>query len=990
MSTSVEIRRVRRKFSFRGCLLALFGLVISGLVIWGLFTYTDNVTPQITSIPLLKPGQTTLQILGNHFGSQPDKVWFSNDAGTTRQAADVISWQDNQISVHLPPGVLTGSFKVEQHTPIGSRSSDFHEFIILRPPSDQPQSVQAPTQPGSPWPTFRRDAQNTAWSPTMAAYNGGQPWYFKTERGIFSTPVIDASGNIYFGSADHYFYALNPDGNLEWKYQTGEIIDSAGALFDASAGSKEAPLVFISGDGNMYGFKLDNGISNSADRLIWKYQAQLRPGISFNRWFEGNVAVGPDGTLYAGNTNFNYYAITPTGQLKWTYPTDSNNWSLAAFGNDGTIYWGSNDTFIRAVSPSGKELWRLRTLGFIAASAAVGSDNTVYIGSFDSNLYAVDPATGNVRWKFPTLDHIYSSAALGRDNQGNTNAIYFGSADGTLYAVKADGSLIWRYDTGDPIRSSPVIGLAPNPGGTGIQKTSEVVYFGCGNGKLYALNAADGSLRWSYDTTPADPELQDRNDLNGSPALGQNGIYIGGESGSLVYVPYDYCLHSSDPRCATSNSDLPGRLSQKSGGKDQVGLYYVTPGGSTQAEFPATLSSAAIITLRLVDVKDGHIQNAYVCNNPLGCPASDLQIDFNPPLPFSADHSADGRYIYIRPQGFMAAGTSYTVTVKGRYYSGGFRLGNVTLFGSPQGAFGNTFQFKTDSSAVTQPPVKVGLDQTSALEWTRLAAPLPPMLPSLNQIGFDYMDWVVGTVVITPPNHQKQGKVILWAVGAKRSSDGVLVADPASDTILPLSGSYQNDSLLLSNKNFKMAITGINIPFNLFEMRGQLGRDGIMRPGATVFADTQALSIPKFGPYLVIAGLANNIYQQLLVAGTYITRSYPAAGPANKAPAGVQVGDIQYQAPDSSKDGSITAHFNLAQGSTYLLKDHKPAILLVDTASTEAVFMDYQALLSAQADQSGNLSQVTLNLPAGTALPKNFQAYVILDVFPLADKQFGN
>ncbi|HMD89028.1 MAG TPA: hypothetical protein VKF38_07685, partial [Anaerolineaceae bacterium] len=205
-----------------------------------------------------------------------------------------------------------------------------------------------------------------------------------------------------------------------------------------------------------------------------------------------------------------------------------------------------------------------------------------------------------------------------------------------------------------------------------------------------------------------------------------------------------------------------------------------------------------------------------------------------------------------------------------------------------------------------------------------------------------------------------------------------------------LSGSYQNDSLLLSNKNFKMAITGINIPFNLFELRGQLGQDGIMQPGASAFADTQALSIPKFGPYLVIAGLANNIYQKLLVAGTYITRPYPADGPSNKAPAGVQVTEIQYQAADTSKDGSISAHFQLAPATTYPLKDHNPAILLVNSTSSEAIFMDYHALLSTQADSSGNLSEVTLRLPAGTILPKDFRAYVILDVFPLTNKQFGN
>ncbi|HMD89706.1 MAG TPA: PQQ-binding-like beta-propeller repeat protein, partial [Anaerolineaceae bacterium] len=840
MSSAAKTVRIRRKFSLRGCLLVFFGIAIIGLVSWGLFTYTDNVTPQITSIPLLTIGQTNVQIIGYNFGAQPDKIWLSNIEGSTHQAVDILSWQNDQITIQLPAGVSSGNLQVEQNTPIGTRFSNIHEFITLRPRSDQTRTDQTPTQPGSPWPTFRRDSRNTGWSPIVGAYDGGQPWYFKTERGIFSTPIIDAIGNIYFGSADHYFYALDPAGNLKWKYETGEIIDSAGTLFDAAPGSQEAPLVFISGDGAMYGFKLDDGINNPADRLIWKYEAKLKPGISFNRWFEGNVGVGPDGTLYAGNTNFTYYAISPTGQLKWTYPTGSNNWSLAAFGNDGTIYWGSLDTFIRAVSPSGNELWRVRTLGFIAASAAVGSDNTVYIGSFDSNLYALDPATGKVRWKFPTLDHIYSSTALGQDSQGNTNAIYFGSADGTLYAVKPDGSLIWRYDTGDPIRSSPVIGQVHDQTTNGTQKTSAVVYFGCGNGKLYALNASDGSLRWAYDTTPDNPELQDRNDLNGSPALGQHGIYIGGESGSLVFVPYDYCLHTSDPRCATSNSDLPGRLSQNSGGKNQVGLFYVTPGGNTQAQFPAMLSSAAMITLRLVDVKDGHTQNAFVCNYPLGCPASDLQIAFNPALTFTADHSADGHYIYIRPVGFLAADTSYTLTVKGRYYSGGYRLGNLTLFGSPEGNFDHSFQFKTGAPTAKQPPLNVGTGETSALEWTRLAAPLPPMLPSLNQIGFDYIDWVVGTILKTPPNNQNQGKIVLWAVGAKHNSEGMLVADPASVISLPLSGSYQNDSLLLSNKNFKMAITGINIPFNLFELRGQLGQDGIMQPGASAFADTQA------------------------------------------------------------------------------------------------------------------------------------------------------
>ena len=78
----------------------------------------------------------------------------------------------------------------------------------------------------------------------------------------------------------------------------------------------------------------------------------------------------------------------------------------------------------------------------------------------------------------------------------------------------------------------------------------DIVYVGAADGRLYALNGDTGRRRWSYDTTPADPVLADRNDLNGSPALGRRGIYIGGEHGRVWFVPYDYCLYRRDARCS--------------------------------------------------------------------------------------------------------------------------------------------------------------------------------------------------------------------------------------------------------------------------------------------------------------------------------------------------------------------------------------------------------------------------------------------------------
>ena len=886
--------------------------------------------------------------------------------GRATRPLEILAWANHHIRARLPEDIESGRVRVVQRSPLGRRAS-YPAAFVTRAASlpSEPYGYQVPVQAGAPWPTFRRDHRNTGRSPLPAVYQDDLPWHFSTAKGIFSTPVIDELGDIYFGSADHYFYALHPDGSLKWKFETGEVIDSAAAIgaFDPQLGC--SPVTLISGDGQMIQLRSDRGAD--PDGPLWTYEAELRPEVSFNRWFEGNVAVGFDGTLYAGNTNFLYYAIHPDGHLKWTYPTGSNNWSQAAFGDDGSIYWGSNDTLIRSVGPEGQERWRTRTLGFIAASAAVGTDGTIYIGSFDSNLYALDPKNGRVRWKFATGDHIYASVALGVDAAGQTSAIYLASTDGTCYAIRPDGSLIWKFASRMPIRSSPVLGAAPDGGW--------IVYFGCGDGRLYALNAADGSLRWSFDTTPADPELADRNDLNGSPALTRTGVLIGGEHGSLWYLPYDYPLHHPEDRRGSTANPLALET-------EGARLLYVSPGGNLQPGFPSSLTAAPLITLRLTVQRNGQPVMARLCNAPI-CPEDALQASLEPPVPLRIEHSADGQHIHILPQDFLQPGTEYRLSVSGRYTTGGLRLGNLSLGGRLDGHFEQDFAFSVDPPQSAWLELATTPESTSALQWSRMSAALPSMLPSLNQIGFDYIDWILGAIDWTGPDELSQGRLLMWAIGARREDSGMLVADPHSDFTLPLAGSYQADSFMLSNRDFKMAITGISIPFRLFQVRGQLGPDRIARPGAALFADTSVLGIPNFGPKMVIAGLANNIYQNLLVAGTYITRPYPPDGPAGRRPAGILVEDLAYRPPDGDQPGRLKARFRYAPGASYPLADHRPGLLLVDAERLEPVRLDYQASLHAQASPSGDLHSVWLDIPARTELPEQLKAYVILDVYPI-------
>ncbi len=844
-----------------------------------------------------------------------------------------------------------------------------------------PAPYQVPVPPDAPWPMFRRDHRNTGRSTISAAYHEDQPWAFRTGKGIFSTPVVDADGTIYIGSADRNFYAINPDGTERWRFSTGEIIDSAAALHAPDPATGIAAITVPSGDGFLYHLDTNPALAQPQDRLLWAFDAAAHPGTGFNNWFEGNVALGYDGTIYAGNTNFNYYALHPDGTLAWSYPTGSNNWSQAALAPDGSLFWASNDTYVRRVDPAGQEQWTKRTLGFIAASAALGAGpegDTLYIGSFDSTLLALDPATGETRWRYTTGDHIYSSVALGQDASGHTTAIYFGSTDGVFYALRPDGSLMWQFDTGDPIRSSPALGPAPQG------EDGAIVYFGSGNGKLYALDAATGARRWSFDTTVDEPELADRNDLNGSPALGQTGVYIGGEHGFLWYVPYDYCLHHAGPRCSTDPAaDLPA---------DMAGLFYVTPGGSTLLEDPATLPAAAVITLRLVVREAGQTLDAAVCNSPVGCPAGALQVTITPEVPIRVEKSADGHYLHIIPDGFLEPGTAYTIAVQGQAYTGGLRLGNLSLGGRRLRPFSDTLAFTAQDSALPRLPLQVGPDEVTALEWTRLAVPLPPMLTSLNQIGFDSMDWLLGAVDVGEPGPDGTGRLLLWAVGAQRDANGQLVVDPQTNYLLPLSGTYRGDAFILSNQDFDMKITEVDVPFHLFELRGRLRADRTLLPAASAYAETEVLSIPNFGPYMVVAGLANNWFEKLLPVGTYVMRdgtlpATSAEGTASPAPyrrpPGVSVASLAYSPPTTQAAGQVTATLALAPGATYPSTAHKAAILLVDNATGEPVFLDYLANLSQAAGPTGDLQSITLALPPGTSLPANPEAIVILDVFPL-------
>jgi eukaryotic-like serine/threonine-protein kinase len=132
--------------------------------------------------------------------------------------------------------------------------------------------------------------------------------------------------------------------------------------------------------------------------------------------------------------------------------------------------------------------------------------DTVYVGSGDHNLYAINLDAGTLKWKFKTGGRVNSSPAVAG------GMVYFGSYDGSFYAVDAaTGKVNWKFQTAGERRfaarhlhgAEPATETMPDPfdfylSSPAIDKGA--VYFGSGDGNVYALDAASGALKWKFQT----------------------------------------------------------------------------------------------------------------------------------------------------------------------------------------------------------------------------------------------------------------------------------------------------------------------------------------------------------------------------------------------------------------------------------------------------------------------------------------------------------
>jgi outer membrane protein assembly factor BamB len=239
-----------------------------------------------------------------------------------------------------------------------------------------------------------------------------------------SSPVLGPDGTIYALGGNGRLSAISPDGRVRWTVHTGPVLKSSVAL---GAGG----MVYVpSMNGKLYAVAPPlEGQGSRTGTIRWTFRFAEHPGRGAAMVSHSPPAgadgigtgasptIGPDGTIYIGANNSNFYAISPDGRLEWLFEAE-------------------------------------REIAGIWSTAALSADSsTLYFGANRGGIYALNRLDGTLKWQFPVIGSIYSSPALDA-----TGTLYTGSTVGHVFAINANtGRLIFDYDAGAPIWTAPAI-----------------------------------------------------------------------------------------------------------------------------------------------------------------------------------------------------------------------------------------------------------------------------------------------------------------------------------------------------------------------------------------------------------------------------------------------------------------------------------------------------------------------------------------------------
>jgi outer membrane protein assembly factor BamB len=201
---------------------------------------------------------------------------------------------------------------------------------------------------------------------------------------------------------------------------------------------------------------------------------------------------------------------------------------FAAAATDGTrVFIGSRGGRFYALRVSdGARLWEKKIdAGVSARPLYLDAEKLVYVGGDDGAMYALDPVTGKQRWVYHTKGPIQGVPVF------DDGALYFTNGENRVYCLDAhDGTWRWQYDREAP-ESFTIHGFAAPLvyGGR--------VYCGFADGYLATLNAKTGDVIWARSLAGEATRFVD---VDSTPVIVDGVLYVTSYSGGV------YALEPAD------------------------------------------------------------------------------------------------------------------------------------------------------------------------------------------------------------------------------------------------------------------------------------------------------------------------------------------------------------------------------------------------------------------------------------------------------------
>jgi len=353
------------------------------------------------------------------------------------------------------------------------------------------------------WPMFQANKHNNGATLAPGPSYGREKWRFPVGLGWYARPVIEGE-KVYVSSPGMRITSYCLDlrtGSEIWKSSQSHPLFG---IYKYPAIASTPILIrdqVVLREINSHG-----GNEGQARNLVYlnketgKTEARRYAGHIDYRTRYAAVSGNEDAVVYPFGVHdiYSYPAIcqnlnrlicadAQNTQIRWDFNVGDIDALAEPVISGDKVFQGTMEGYVYALNLAGEQgdkriAWKFNASGSVN-SAVCAEAGKVYFGANGGSIYCLNESDGKLEWEFKVQKPEKGARKHFTTPVLHNKLLYVGGADKTFYCLDAEkGTLIWKLDADDWIRSSPHV-------------DDKNIHFATISGRLYNLNP-QGELQW--------------------------------------------------------------------------------------------------------------------------------------------------------------------------------------------------------------------------------------------------------------------------------------------------------------------------------------------------------------------------------------------------------------------------------------------------------------------------------------------------------------